>query len=413
VRPTRRDFLRLGLGSATLLAAGKTVPLFLASSARAAEARAFGGRVLVVLELSGGNDGLNTVVPYRDDDYRKHRPRLRVERNAVLRIDDQVGLHPALGGLARLLEARGLAIVQGVGYPNPSRSHFQSLAIWHSAREDPTGATQGWLNRCLGQRTGAAGGDPPALHVSDAELPLALSGRELHVPSLTRVEQVRRRLGLPDGPAAKNQRAALDQVSAEPRGAPGSHLQFIQRSALVTYASSARLEEILRAGHDAASYPPTGLGRRLALTAQLIKAGLTISIYYTQLDGFDTHVNQVGTHPGLLREFGDALWAFFDDLNRAGQGERVLTLAFSEFGRRVAENASGGTDHGTVGPVFLAGPGVRVGLHNRHPDLRNLEDHDPKYVVDFRRVYAAVLDRWLGCPSEQVLGAQFEPLPIL
>ncbi len=415
MHPTRRAFLRLGLGSSALLACGTSVPGFLAASASALAAGSPEGskeHVLVALELTGGNDGLNTVVPYRDDNYYKYRPKIHVPAHSVHRIDERMGLHPSLGGLAKLHQEGQLAIIQSVGYPNPNRSHFRSMAIWHTAELDPKPAAQGWLNRCLQQRTRSAV-DAPALHISDAELPQALAGRELQLPSLTSLEQVRRRLGLPDGPATNAQRAALDQISREPRGQPGSDLQFIQRSGLVAYASSARLEEVLRAGPTAAvSYPDLGLAKRLSLIAQLIKAGLTTSIYYTQLGGFDTHLNQVGTHPALLQELGGSLRAFFTDLNQAGEATRVLVLVYSEFGRRLAENASGGTDHGTAAPVFLVGPEVRAGLHGPYPNLEDLEDGDPKYAIDFRRVYATVLDRWLGCPSERVLGSKLTHLPV-
>lgn len=412
---TRRDFLHLGLGSSTLLACGTSVPNFLATSARAIAAspsKRWQERVLVALELTGGNDGLNTVVPYRDDNYHKYRPKIHVRANSLHKIDDRMGLHPSLGGLARLHQERQLAIIQSVGYPNPSRSHFRSMAIWQTATPDPASGTQGWLNRCLEQRT-PSGTDAPALHIGDSEMPQALAGG-LHVPSLTNLEQVRRRLGLADGADAQQQRIALDEISVQPREQPGSHLQFIQRSALVTYASSARLEEILRGGPTSAlGYPPYLLANRLHLIAQLIKAGLTTSIYYAQLGGFDTHLNQVGTHPALLQELGGSLRAFFADLNGVGEAKRVLVLIYSEFGRRLAENASGGTDHGTAAPVFLVGPGVRPGLHGPYPNLEDLEDGDPKYAIDFRSVYATILDRWLNCSSDKVLGSKFDHVPAL
>jgi uncharacterized protein (DUF1501 family) len=417
MQPTRRDLLRLGLGPAALLACGSSVPEFLARSARAVAAGGADtsrGRVLVVLELTGGNDGLNTVVPYRDDEYRKHRRRIGVPAGSVLKIDDRIGLHPALRGLADLLEGHQLAVVQGVGYPNPSRSHFKSMAVWQTARPGAGPETPGWLNRCLGRQRRGPGGDPPGLHVGDAELPQALAGREADVPCLPDREQIRRRLGVPEGRGAKEQRAALDAVSGEARDGASSQLQFMRRSALATFARGARLEEVLRAGPAAAgNYPDFGLAERLRLIAQLIRAGLTTPIYYARLDGFDTHVNQVGTHPALLREVGGSLKAFFDELNKAGEGKRVLLLVFSEFGRRPAENASGGTDHGTAAPVFLAGPAVRPGPHGPYPNLRDLEDGDPRHAIDFRQVYATVLDGWLKCPSAKVLGGDFGRLPLL
>jgi uncharacterized protein (DUF1501 family) len=392
------------------------VPSFLATSARALAAGSSEhskDNILIAVELTGGNDGLNTVIPYADANYRKYRPKIHVPAKSVHKLDDRMGLHPSLGGLAKLHEEQQLAIVQSVGYPNPNRSHFRSMAIWQTAKLDPNPAIQGWLNRCLEQRTRSVL-DTPALHISDSELPQALAGRDLHVPTLTCLEKVRRRLGLPDGPAAQEQRAALDKITRQPCGQPGSPLQFIQRSALATYASSSRLEEVLRTGPTSAmGYPDFGLAKPLSLIAQLIKAGLTTSIYYTQLGGFDTHLNQVGSHPALLQELGNSLRAFFADLNRAGEAKRVLVLAYSEFGRRLAENASGGTDHGTAAPVFLVGPGVRAGLHGPYPNLEDLVDGDPKYAIDFRRVYATILDRWLRCPSENVLGVKIGHLPVL
>ncbi len=412
---TRRDFLRLGLGTFPLIACGATVPTFLASTANALAAephRDADGRILVVLQLDGGNDGLNTVAPYADDDYRKHRPRLRLDAKSVAKIDDHAGFHPALSAFAKLLESRQLAVVQSVGYPNPNRSHFESMAIWHTARPDAKRGTPGWLARGLDVKPPAPGADVPALHVSGELLPQALVGSQHHVPSLTSLQQFRRRLGVPETAGAREQRAALDALASEQRGKPGSLLQFVERSAVLTYTSSARLETVVAGG--AAGYPEFyGLAQRLRLVAQLIKAGLSTSIYYTHLGGFDTHANQSGQHDNLLRELGASLQAFLKDLNDAGHGKRVVVLVFSEFGRRLTENASAGTDHGTAAPVFLLGNAVKSGLHGPYPNLHDLTDGDPKFAIDFRRVYATLLDRWLNCPSDKVLGEKFEPLPVL
>jgi len=330
MQPTRREFLRLGLGGSALLACGATVPTFLARSAAAladGPARP-GGRVLVVLQLDGGNDGLNTVVPHRDDVYRRLRPRVALPAQGLHRLNDDLGLHPSLVGLMRLQENRQLAVVQNVGYPNPNRSHFESMAIWHTARLRPDRGTPGWLARGLDQRA-AVGGDVPALHVSEALLPQALHGGQRHVPSLANLEQFRRRLGIPEGGGAAEQRTALDQVGNRQGGTDDSLLQFVERSTLITYASSARLEEVMRQGGGATGYPEFyGLARRLRLVAQLIKAGLQTSIYYTQIGGFDTHANQLNAHANLLREVGDSLRAFLEDLQRASEADRVLVLAF-------------------------------------------------------------------------------------
>jgi uncharacterized protein (DUF1501 family) len=415
MNPTRRDFLRLGLGTTTLLACGATVPTFLANAANAlaaAPSRDGKGRILVVVQLDGGNDGLNSVAPYADDLYVKARPRLHLGAKAVAKIDDRVGFHPGLSGFAKLLEQRQLAVVQSVGYPNPNRSHFESMAIWHTARPDPKRDTTGWLARGIDAAPLPPGGDVPALHVSGETLPQSLFGSQRHVPSLTSLEQFRRRLGVPEAAGASEQRAALDALSGEERGKSGSLLQFVERSATLTYTSSARLETVVAGSSP--GYPEFyGLARRLRLIGQLIKAGLSTSIYYTQLGGFDTHANQAGAHDGLMRETGNSLQAFLKDMHDTGNGGRVLVLVFSEFGRRLGENASAGTDHGTAAPVFLLGSPVKAGLHGPYPNLSDLADGDPKHAIDFRRVYASVLDGWLSCPSEKVLGEKFEPLPVL
>jgi uncharacterized protein (DUF1501 family) len=417
MRPTRRDFIRLGLGTASLLACGTSVPAFLAQSARGLAAGSpdkSKGRLLVTVQLDGGNDGLNTIVPYRDDEYRKRRPKLQVPSASVLKIDDRVAFHPALRDFAKLLERQQLAAVQSVGYPNPNRSHFTSMAIWQSARLNPVTDTPGWLARYLDNRPPATGGDAPALHLYDASLPQALTGSTGYVPSFESLEFFRRRLGLPGMAGREEQKTALDQITRQRHGSSGSLLQFVERTALDTYASSARLEGILNQSVTESQYPEQfGLARRLRLIAQLVKAGLATSIYYTQFGGFDTHANQWYNHVSLLRELGASLKAFLEDLEKAGAGDRVLVLIFSEFGRRLAENASGGTDHGTAAPVFLLGQSVRSGLHGPYPNLIDLQAGDPKHAIDFRQIYATILDQWLGAASEKVLGEAFVPLSIL
>ncbi|WP_406699203.1 DUF1501 domain-containing protein [Singulisphaera sp. Ch08] len=416
MHPTRREMLRLGLGSSALLACGPTVPLFLARSANALanDRPAAKGRILVVVQLDGGNDGLNTVVPYRDDEYRKRRPKLAIPADEVRKVDDQVGLHPMLEPFSRLLEQDRLAIVQGVGYPNPNRSHFESMAIWQTAKTDMDKSTPGWLARALDRRTGQDG-DAAGLHLHEAfPLPRALSGGRQVVPSIARLEQFRRRLGMTEGTEAASQIEALDRLARQARGEPGSPLQFVERCSLITYASSARLERIQQDQPTAkAAYPEFYLAQRLQWIAQLIKADLTTAIYYTHLDGFDTHSGQLPRHADLMRELGASLGAFLDDLKKAGESERVVVLVFSEFGRRLNENDSGGTDHGTAAPVFLLGEQVEAGLHGPYPDLTRLEDGDPIHVVDFRRIYATVLDQWLEVPHRDILGTAFAPLPVL
>jgi uncharacterized protein (DUF1501 family) len=414
---TRRELLRLGLGGSTLLACGPTVPAFLARSAMAlADGPDPGGngRILVVVQLDGGNDGLNTVVPHGDDAYHRSRPKLAIKAKALKPIDDHVGLHPSLGGFARLRDEGRLAIVQSVGYPNPNRSHFESMATWQTARLNPGQEESGWLARAIDAGS-TADTDAPALHNASETLPQALRGACQHVPSLATVEQYRRRLGVPGPDGLAEQRAALDRIAnqAEAVGEENPLLQFVRRSSMLSYASAARLESVLRDEGDAGQYPTNeGLAARLRLVARLIRAGLSTPIYYTQLGGFDTHAEQLNTHAGRLGELSSSVGAFLADLDRTGDGHRVAVLVFSEFGRRLRENASEGTDHGTAAPVFLLGKPVNGGLVGPYPDLTRLKDGDPEHAIDFRRVYATVLERWLSRPAETVLGASFEPLPL-
>jgi len=413
---TRRDCLRIGLGSSAVLACGNAIPAFLARSAHAldAENASRPERILVVVELDGGNDGLNTVVPHIDDAYYRNRPQLNVAAKSVLKIDDRIGLAPQLQGFADLLERKQLAVVQSVGYPNTSRSHFQSMSIWQSGRLDATLATEGWLSRYMDVKAPAGTLDSPAIHVDDGKLALALSGGEFQAPTVNRLERLERRLGVSSAAGAEEQRTQLDFVLGQQRGDPGSPLRFVQQSTLVSFASSQRLREMIRMAKSApAVYPGYGLAERLKLIAQLVKARLNTVIYYTRLGGFDTHVNQLGRHRNLLAELGGSVRAFFDDLGKAGEADRVLMLVFSEFGRRLEENAGAGTDHGTAGPVFVVGPAVRSGLHGPYPNLVDLDDGDPRHAIDFRQVYATVLEKWLSCPATNVLPQAFELLPIL
>jgi uncharacterized protein (DUF1501 family) len=415
VTTTRRELLRLGLGGSTLLACGPTAPTFLARSATAladAPRRDAGGPILVVIQLDGGNDGLNTVVPHGDDIYHKSRPKLALKAKDLKPIDGHVGLHPSLGAFAKLREQGRLAIVQSVGYPNPNRSHFESMAIWQTARLHPGQEEPGWLARAIDARPAATAADAPALHVAAEALPQALRGGRALVPSVATADQLRRRLGVSEREGAGDQRTALDRIAGRPGDGDSPLLQFVSRSTLITYVSSSKLEAALSEGAPAEDSDSYGLARRLRMIARMIQAGLSTSIYYAQLGGFDTHADQLNTHASRLAELSRSVETFLTEIDRSGDGGRVTLLIFSEFGRRLRENASAGTDHGTAGPVFLIGHPVRGGLHGPYPDLSHLKDDDPEHAIDFRRVYATVLERHLKLPAEVSLGAAFEPLPL-
>ncbi len=410
---SRRRFLQTGVCASSLVAVGLDVPGFLANTAVAAAKRRNGNRaaannVLVVIQLSGGNDGLNTVIPYADPLYAKNRILLRIPEQQVIKVDDHIGLHPSLSGFGELLEQDQLAIVQGVGYPNPDRSHFRSMDIWHSAAPHDLTPRTGWLGRALDTRRGEEQRDAPGLHLGANELPLALVSRETAIPSIDSLDAFRLRTS--SGALSAD---SLREVSQLSTSGDSSLAQFIQRSTLSALDSSERVQESLGKTKGPSEYPNYGLARKLELVAQLIDAGMETSIYYVELGGFDTHSSQADAHAALLRELGDSTAAFLKDIQARGQQDRVLVMSFSEFGRRVRENSSAGTDHGTAAPMFLAGAPVQSGPVGEHPSLSNLQAGDLKFHTDFRSVYAGVLDGWLGCDSTTVLGESFEATPVL
>jgi uncharacterized protein (DUF1501 family) len=395
---SRRGFLK----SSALLALAPTVPGFLARTARAARPEP-DGRILVVIQLDGGNDGVNTVVPFADDGYAKHRKLLRLPTPQLIKLNDRVGLHPSMTGAGKLLETIRLAIVQGVGYPNPNRSHFESMAIWHTARFDPEERNGlGWLGRALDGQERPDISRPDSVFVGGAQLPTALRGRKCVTSALTRPEDF---VLAPEVKAKPgSDAAAQDDLAA-----------FVRRATLDAYTTADRMAEVIGAKDDGAGYPATELARELRLMARLIKTGLGARVYYTRQSGYDTHSAQPGTHAALLGELAGAMQAFLDDLAAARLADRVVVLTFSEFGRTVQENGSAGTDHGTAGPVLVAGPAVKPGLVGSSPSLLELDAKhgDLKMGLDFRRVYATLLDEWLGVPSKRALAGEFERLPLL
>jgi uncharacterized protein (DUF1501 family) len=394
---TRREFLNCGLGGLSLISLAPTVPGFLAQTARAT-VPGKDDRVLVVIQLDGGNDGINTIVPIRDEGYARHRKVLRLADRELIKVTEDVALNGAMRGAAKLIEDGRLAVVQGVGYPNPNRSHFRSMAIWHTARFDPEEHNGlGWLGRGLDSQTATT---RSAIFVGSGAAPVALRGRSSSTSTLERLED----FAVTDAARRKVEGSTSD---------PGDDLTaFARRSTLDAYATAERLAELGRARDPGSRYPDSQLGRRLELVARLLKGGIGARVFYTSQAGYDTHAAQLPTHGALLGELSAALKAFLDDLAASGLSERVAVLSFSEFGRRVAENGSSGTDHGTAGPVLLAGAGVKAGFIEKTPSLTDLADGDVKMSVDFRRVYATVLERWLNLPIAPALGGSFESLPL-
>lgn len=408
MRMTRRELMSGGLKGCTLLASGLSVPRFLSRSALALDGPQTDARILVVLQLTGGNDGLNTFIPYQDDAYYRARPVLAVPRGQVLRLTDDCGVHPQMQGIKDLFDAGWVSVVQGVGYPNPNRSHFESMDLWHTCCAEPKARDgTGWLGRAA-QRLGDAGAALPAVHVDSAEVPLALGTSGVAVPSLHHPDEFR----LDAGGEGGKLDALRAIVSASPSRATDD-LLFVQRTTLTACDQAERIAQAARQGASGASYPGYGLGEHLRLIANLISANLGARIYYTSLSGFDTHAKQRNHHPQLLAQIGQSLKAFFDDLAARKLADRVLVLTFSEFGRRVHENYSEGTDHGAAAPMMLVGPGVAPGVHGAAPNLTDLDDGDVRMQLDFRAVYASVLQNWLQVDPSAVLGRSYPLARIL
>jgi uncharacterized protein (DUF1501 family) len=435
---TRREFLRSTvLGSAL----SWTVPTFLANTFSSLHADAADSAtqiatgkdstILVVLQMAGGNDGLNTVVPFDDDFYYKARPRIGIAAKEVLKLSDHVGLHPKLSGLKALYDAGQLGVLQGVGYPNPNRSHFRSTEIWQTASDAGRYETTGWLGRYFDNA--CAGCDPTVAVAISAQMPQAFAAKQpkgicFNNPQNYRfierdkprpgekdmLEESYRKLNDTEEMPADNSGGTIAAINGA-GGHTGSPLDFIERTALDAQVSSDQIRAIVSRSENKATYPASQLANSLKLVAKLIDGGMTTRIYYVSQGGYDTHTNQSGAHERLLTDLGDAVKAFVADLQAQGNLERVLLMTFSEFGRRVTENASGGTDHGAAAPMFVVGNKMKAGLFGKYPSLApaDLFQGDVKYNVDFRSVYAGVLEHWLKTKSVPVLGRQFPPLQLI
>jgi len=434
---TRRQFLRTSMLGA---AATWTVPVFLEKTFFALDAIAADtltqtvtgkdGTILVVLQMAGGNDGLNMVVPYADDAYHRARPRLALPPNQVLKIDNHAGLNPKLTALKSLFDNGHLAVVQGVGYPNPNRSHFRSTEIWQTASDSDRTLSDGWLGRYFDNC--CAGADPTIGVAIGEETPQAFAAKNPTGVTFSRPEQFRFRSSEPNNGRMSAEEMFFRQLNesgvAEESSAPdgasigaisgkakddSSTMDFLQRTALDAQLSSDKILAIARKYKSTVPYPQGQLAASLNIIARMIAGGLSTRVYYASQGGFDTHAGQINAHERLMGDFNDAIGAFVADLRQQGNFERVLLMTFSEFGRRVAENANGGTDHGAAAPMFVLGGAVKPGLFGKYPSLTDLDHGDLKFSSDFRSVYGTVLDGWLKAPSQVVLGRKFPELAIV
>ncbi|MEX1027766.1 MAG: DUF1501 domain-containing protein [Candidatus Paceibacterota bacterium] len=402
---SRRRFLRSSIGGAAAIGVGANLPSCFAQAASGS-----GGsdeRILVVVQMSGGNDGLNTIVPYADDDYRSARPKLAIPSDEVLTFDDDNGFHPSMTGMHELLQDGQFAAVRSVGYEQPNRSHFESMDIWHTCRRKDEPRPDGWLGRFLDQQPVTAGGDVPALHLGREQQPAAVASSSIRVPTVKELSEFQLR-----GNDKQSLRKLLEKRQPTSTAGDNQLLNFLQSSTTSAIAASQRVTEAAQGYRSEVKYPETDLGNKLRVVAQLIDAGLTTRIYYVQHDGFDTHAQQAQTHSILLRQWSDAVSALVRDLDDHDHEKRVCVMTFSEFGRRVSENASAGTDHGAAGPMFLCGGGVKAGITGKRPNLTDLQEGDLKHEYDFRQVYASVLKDWLGTDPTPILGKQYKSLSL-
>jgi len=398
---TRRSFIK---GATIVAAASSFAPSFLARTAYSALAA--GNNQLVVIQLSGGNDGLNTVVPYGTPQYAQSRPTLAIPQDQVQAIDGNVGLHPNLKAVKALYDQKAVAIVQGVGYPNPNRSHFQSMQIWQTASPDNSMQT-GWLGRydenfLQGQKLGA-------LNFGE-QLPRTFWTDHTVVPSIGSLANYQ---FLTDPKAPDDKQAQIDAINKifnNPVNRDGP--DFFRTSAIDAFQTAADLKTAVAASKSTAQYPQTPLGNQLKLVGQLIGSGLGARIFYVSLGSFDTHSGEKNTHDRLMKTLDDGIDAFTKDLQAQGALGNTAIMTFSEFGRRVKENGSGGTDHGTAEPMFVIGGGVQGGLYGSYPSMSDLDQGDLKFTTDFRSVYGTIVSDWLGGDPGTVVGGSFPKVPL-
>jgi uncharacterized protein (DUF1501 family) len=392
----RRNFLK----TSALASCSMLVPQFL----KAFEAHAKGtlinanqGKILVVVQLSGGNDGLNTIIPYTNDLYYSLRPKLSIPKDMALRLTDESGMHPELGGLKNLYDQGYLSIINNVGYPNPNRSHFRSMDIWQSASEANQNLNTGWLGRYLDNNCQM----PYQILEMDDVLSLALKGEKMNGIAATDLNKL-----------YKNTDAAfLKTLNATHTGHDNEAVSYLYKTLAETYLSADYLYKKKKQYSSSIAYDKNEFAQHLRTIAELVITEANCSVYYVTLPGFDTHNEQKGKQAKLLKNLGDGLNSFVTDLKQNNKFKDVAVMVFSEFGRRVTENASNGTDHGTANVVMVLNENLKKqGLYNAPADLLNLENEDLKFSVDFRQIYSSLLERWLGVNARQILGGHFEGL---
>lgn len=392
----RKEFIQLG----SLATASMLMPQFL-KAFQSGKLVPPGNKVTVIIQMSGGNDGLNTVIPYRNDLYYSNRPKLGIQRNAALSLTDEAGLHPSLTAFKDLYDDGSLGIFNSVGYPNPDKSHFRSMDIWHTASNSSDYWNTGWVGRYLDAQCKGCDKPTQALEIDDV-LSLALKGEQIKGLA---VEDPRRLYNT-------SQEKYFKEISAQHKNtAHEQPVDYLYKTMADTIASADYIFQQSKQKPSAETYPDTGLGKGLKTIASLIFSEINTKVYYISLGSFDTHINQEAQQKRLFTELNDAVKAFVKDLKNNHRFEDVLLFTFSEFGRRVSQNASAGTDHGKANNMFFIGGGLKQkGIYNPLPDLANLDDGDLKYQLDFKQIYATVLQNWLGADAAQILKQNVQPL---
>ena len=413
---SRRSFLGTSLGSSLLAATGAGVPGFLANTALAARSQAArDDTILVVVQLAGGNDGLNTVVPATDDLYAKNRPTLRLPGDKLHKLDEHFGLHPQMPAFLPLYREGLLSVLHGVGYPNPNQDHPYAMRVWQTANTKSGESQTGWLGRAVDQVYQPDSGHVPAVYVGQIPKPFTVNAERAFIPWVRSLDEYALKS---DGSGKRTSSPSAAQAAKAAEGSNrGALLQFVQRTTLAAGVTAGRVEAASRK-KTRVDYPSLELAGLLRTIAQLIRADVGIRIFYTEHGGnepggFDTHAGQALNHSALVEQLSESIAAFVMDLTRDNLLDRVLLMTFSEFGRTVAENGRRGTDHGSAQPLFIAGGKVRGGLIGKHPALDDLEGGGQRAHTDFRRVYATLLDRWLKIDSRAVLGATYQPVDFL
>jgi uncharacterized protein (DUF1501 family) len=390
---SRRKFLQ----ASSLCSSSLLIPRFL-KALEQPENKVFKGKILILIQLSGGNDGLNTIIPTRNDLYYKERPRIGITRQDALTLTDEVGIHPSLTAFKGLYDEGQLAILNSVGYPNPDRSHFRSMDIWHSASSANEYWNDGWIGRYLDAQ--CAGRPTAALEIDDS-LSLALKGAATKGLAFQSPAKLRENTRNP----------IFQQLLPHHNAHPEAPVDYLYKTMAETLSAADYLYEQIGKGKMAKDYPNSELGRHFQTISSLILSDSDTSIYYVSLGSFDTHIAQENQQKRLFTELNDAIESFVRDMKTNGRWNEVLLGTFSEFGRRVSQNASGGTDHGTANNMMFLGGGLKKpGLLNLMPDLSDLQDGDLKYRVDFRQAYATLLKNWIEADPIRILRADFEPL---